>query len=303
MAKGYSARGGFSGGGSAMRQQQMQQKLLKMQQDMAAAQEAVENASFTASVGGGVVQATVSGKKELTALTVKPEAVDPEDVEMLQDLVISAVNEALRQADEAMNSSMQSFNRRSESSRLRPVIPGRKRKGWNRHTIKEATGRHTERRVCPLLLPWKTHLLGVFVIANTVFWRFHRQCAFRHVLLSPVCFSARFVIASAPFRHDLSWPVRISGAPCHRQYVFFDVVCDFWNIYFVRFLPIVWIFSTSSIFILTSKTAAAKGCPLGTAVSFHTFFRIEMISESHLRSGALSKATWSSGRAISPFTS
>ena len=109
MAKGYSARGGFCGGGSAMRQQQMQQKLLKMQQDMAAAQEAVENASFTASVGGGVVQATVSGKKELTALTVKPEAVDPEDVEMLQDLVISAVNEALRQADEAMNSSMQSF--------------------------------------------------------------------------------------------------------------------------------------------------------------------------------------------------
>ena len=109
MAKGYSARGGFSGGGSAMRQQQMQQQLLKMQQDMAAAQEAVENASFTASVGGGVVQATVSGKKELTALTVKPEAVDPEDVEMLQDLVISAVNEALRQADEAMNSSMQSF--------------------------------------------------------------------------------------------------------------------------------------------------------------------------------------------------
>ena len=78
MAKGYSARGGFSGGGSAMRQQQMQQKLLKMQQDMA-------------------------------ALTVKPEAVDPEDVEILQDLVISAVNEALRQADEAMNSSMQSF--------------------------------------------------------------------------------------------------------------------------------------------------------------------------------------------------
>ena len=108
MAKGYSARGGFSGGGSAMRQQQMQQKLLKMQQDMAAAQEAVENASFTASVGGGVVQATVSGKKELTALTVKPEAVDPEDVEMLQDLVVSAVNEALRQAGDAMEKGMES---------------------------------------------------------------------------------------------------------------------------------------------------------------------------------------------------
>ena len=106
MAKGYSARGGFSGGGSAMRQQQMQQKLLKMQQDMAAAQEAVENASFTASVGGGVVQATVSGKKELTALTVKPEAVDPEDVEMLQDLVVSAVNEALRQYEAASDATV-----------------------------------------------------------------------------------------------------------------------------------------------------------------------------------------------------
>ena len=90
-------------------QQQMQQKLAKMQQEMESAQKNVEESSFTASVGGGAVQATVSGKKELTALTVKPEAVDPEDVEMLQDLVISAVNEALRQADEAMNSSMQSF--------------------------------------------------------------------------------------------------------------------------------------------------------------------------------------------------
>ena len=108
MVKGYSARGGFSGGGSNMmrQQQQMQQKLLKMQQDMAKAQEDVENSSFSASVGGGVVQATVNGKKELTALVIQPDAVDPNDVEMLQDLVISAVNEALRQADTAMESSM-----------------------------------------------------------------------------------------------------------------------------------------------------------------------------------------------------
>ena len=110
MAKGYSARGGFSGGAGMMKQQsQMQQKLLKMQQEMAKAQEDVENTNFTASVGGGVVQATVSGKKQLVELAIKPEAVDPEDVEMLQDLVISAVNEALRQADEAMNSSMSSL--------------------------------------------------------------------------------------------------------------------------------------------------------------------------------------------------
>ena len=62
---------------------------------------------FTASVGGGVVEAKVNGKKEVLALTIKPEAVDPEDVEMLQDLVVSAVNEALRQAGEAMDKSIE----------------------------------------------------------------------------------------------------------------------------------------------------------------------------------------------------
>ena len=108
MAKGYSARRGFSGGGGMAQQQaQMQQKLMKMQQDMAKAQEDVENSEFTAS-GGGAVTAVASGKKQLVSLTVKPEVVDPEDVEMLQDLVISAVNEALRQADEAMENSMKS---------------------------------------------------------------------------------------------------------------------------------------------------------------------------------------------------
>ena len=110
MAKGYSARRGFTGGAGMMQQQaQMQQKIMQMQQQMAKAQEDVENTDFTASVGGGAVQAVVSGKKELKALTIQPDAVDPQDVEMLQDLVISAVNEALRQADEAMNNSMNSL--------------------------------------------------------------------------------------------------------------------------------------------------------------------------------------------------
>ena len=109
MAKGYSARRGFSNGaGQAAQQMQMQQKLMQMQQEMAKAQQEVE-ATFTASVGGGAVSAAANGKKEITALTIKPEAVDPEDVEMLQDLVISAVNEALRQADDAMSSRMNSF--------------------------------------------------------------------------------------------------------------------------------------------------------------------------------------------------
>ena len=110
MAKGYSARRGFSNGsGQAMKQQQMQQQLLKMQEDIEKAQQEVEEQSFSASVGGGAVSAVVNGKKEVTAITIAKEAVDPDDVEMLQDLILSAVNEALRQADEAMNGKMDTF--------------------------------------------------------------------------------------------------------------------------------------------------------------------------------------------------
>ena len=108
---GYSARRGFTNGkiSGAARQAELQQKIADMQEKMTEAQNAVEAQEFSASVGGGVVEAKVNGKKEIISIHIKPEAVDPEDVEMLQDLVISAVNEALRQADEAMNSSMQSF--------------------------------------------------------------------------------------------------------------------------------------------------------------------------------------------------
>lgn len=119
MAKGYSARNGFGGSAGMMRQQQqMQQKLAKMQQEMESAQKNVEESSFSASVGGGAVQATVSGKKQLTALTIQPDAVDPADVEMLQDLVISAVNEALRQAEEAMGVRHGRPHRRAEHPRF-----------------------------------------------------------------------------------------------------------------------------------------------------------------------------------------
>ena len=107
---GYSARRGFSSGSlkttGAQRQAEMQQRINQMQEAVAAAQEAVEAQIFTASVGGGAVEASVSGKKEVQSVTLKPEAVDPEDVEMLQDMIVSAVNEALRQADEAMEKSM-----------------------------------------------------------------------------------------------------------------------------------------------------------------------------------------------------
>ena len=103
---GYSARRGFSSGSmkptGAQRQAEVQQKIAQLQEAMTAAQDAVEDRSFTASAGGGAVSAVVNGKKEVLSLTIQPEAVDPEDVEMLQDLVVSAVNEALRQAGDAM---------------------------------------------------------------------------------------------------------------------------------------------------------------------------------------------------------
>ena len=108
---GYSARRGFTNGSmkmtGAQRQAEMQARIQQMQEQVNAAQEAVEAQEFTASVGGGVVEAKVNGKKEVLAVTIKPEAVDPEDVEMLQDLVVSAVNEALRQAGEAMDKSLE----------------------------------------------------------------------------------------------------------------------------------------------------------------------------------------------------
>ena len=107
----YSARRGFSNGSmrptGAQRQAEMQQKIQEMQQAMNDTQATIEAQEFTATVGGGVVSAKVNGKKEVLAVTIQPEAVDPEDVEMLQDLVVSAVNEALRQAGEAMDKGME----------------------------------------------------------------------------------------------------------------------------------------------------------------------------------------------------
>ena len=70
-----------------------------MQQDMLRMQEEMENKTYTATAGGGMVSATVNGKHEVVDLKINPEAVDPDDVDMLQDMVIAAVNEAMRTAD------------------------------------------------------------------------------------------------------------------------------------------------------------------------------------------------------------
>ena len=81
----------------------------KMQQDMLRMQEEMEQSEFEASAGGGVVTVKMSGKKELISVSIKPEAVDPDDVEMLEDLVLTAVNDALSKVDAANNSKMSSI--------------------------------------------------------------------------------------------------------------------------------------------------------------------------------------------------
>ena len=95
------AKGGFPGGMGGMgggNMQQLMMKAQKMQQDVARAQAELNEREFTASSGGGMVSVTVTGNKDVKAIVINPTCVDPDDVEMLQDLVLSAVNEALRTA-------------------------------------------------------------------------------------------------------------------------------------------------------------------------------------------------------------
>ena len=103
MGKKGGFRGGNMGGGMNMNMikqaQKMQDDLLKMQAEM-------EDKTYSAQAGGGAVTAVVSGKRELSELVIEPDAVDPEDVEMLQDLIVAAVNEAMRKAESSMSDSM-----------------------------------------------------------------------------------------------------------------------------------------------------------------------------------------------------
>mgnify|MGYP002517257102 FL=1 len=104
MAKG-GYRGGMPMGG--MNQMQMMKQAQKMQQDLLKMQQEMEEKQYEATAGGGVITAVVNGKRELVRVTINPEAVDPDDVEMLQDMVVAAVNEAMRkaEADSAQNMS------------------------------------------------------------------------------------------------------------------------------------------------------------------------------------------------------
>ena len=104
MAKGFGSRGMGMGGGMNMN---MIKQAQKMQQDMMRMQQELEEKTYEASAGGGVVTAVVTGKRELKSLEIDPDAVDPEDVEMLQDLIVAAVNEAMRAAESDAVNTMQ----------------------------------------------------------------------------------------------------------------------------------------------------------------------------------------------------
>ena len=102
MARG----GGFPGMGMGGNMQQLARQAQKRQQKRAEMQEELEARKYEASAGGGMVSVKVNGKKELLSLSIKPEAVDPDDVEMLEDMVMAAVNEALRTATETTEREM-----------------------------------------------------------------------------------------------------------------------------------------------------------------------------------------------------
>ena len=93
------AKNNFRGMPGGMNQAAMMKQAQKMQQELLRMQEEQETKTYTAKAGGGMVSATVNGKHELVGLEINPEAVDPDDVEMLQDMVMAAVNEAMRTAD------------------------------------------------------------------------------------------------------------------------------------------------------------------------------------------------------------
>ena len=93
------AKGGFRGMPGGGNQAAMMKQVQKMQQEMLRMQEEMESKTFSAAAGGGMVKATVNGNREVVSLEINPEAVDPDDVDMLQDMVVAAVNEAMRVAE------------------------------------------------------------------------------------------------------------------------------------------------------------------------------------------------------------
>ena len=102
-------RGGYPGMGGGMNMNNMMKQVQKMQKQMEEQQKALEESEFTATAGGGAVEVTMTGKKVLTKVTLDPDAVDPDDVEMLEDLVMAALNDATEKADDLRAEKMGRF--------------------------------------------------------------------------------------------------------------------------------------------------------------------------------------------------
>ena len=99
-------RGGFPGGGMPGNMANLMKQAQRMQRQMEEQQKELESKEFTATAGGGAVEVTVSGKREVTGVKLAEEVVDPDDIEMLQDLIVAAVNEAMRKVDEESGAAM-----------------------------------------------------------------------------------------------------------------------------------------------------------------------------------------------------
>lgn len=100
-------RGGFPGGGGMPgNMNNLMKQAQKMQRQMEESQKEMEEKQLTATAGGGAVEVTISGKKEILKVKLSPEVVDPDDIEMLEDLIVAATNEALRQMEEVSQASM-----------------------------------------------------------------------------------------------------------------------------------------------------------------------------------------------------
>ena len=107
-----SKRGGFPGMGGfgGMNINQLMKEAKKMQADMEKSQEELASKEFESTAGGGAVTVKVSGAKEIKEINIKKEVVDPDDVEMLQDLILTCINEALRKVDSAQSASLGKYN-------------------------------------------------------------------------------------------------------------------------------------------------------------------------------------------------
>lgn len=112
MAKrgGYPGMGGMNMNNMMKQVQKMQKQMEENQKQMVESQKELEEKEFSATAGGGAVEVTVSGKKLVTKVTLDPDAVDPDDVEMLEDLIMAAVNEAMKKVDDATDAMMDKFS-------------------------------------------------------------------------------------------------------------------------------------------------------------------------------------------------